>query len=164
MQVGAVFGMIFAIIVMGFVLFFGADQIANIMCIGNIGQTTKAVKNLETLVDDVQASGEGSSDTFKVSIAKNAKLCFIDPDDPRPHLTGNWMPDPELYPVIRERIQTGGYNVWIEYNCGNTDPGHIMDYVVTASPGQLGNFCVESGNTLLLTNIGIEVMVEKLPV
>lgn len=162
MQVGAVFGLIFALIVMGFVLFFGSSQIANVMCIGSIGQTTKAVKNLEALVDDIQASGEGSSDTYRVNTAGNANLCFIDPDDPRPSISGRWLPDPDLYPVTEKKIQTGHYNVWIEYNCGNMEPGYIMDYVVTPFPGQPGNFCIGAGETLLLTNIGAEVRVERL--
>jgi hypothetical protein len=157
MQVGAVFGIIFALIVMAFVLYLGSTQITNIMCLGNVGQTNKAVKDLENLVDDIQASGEGSSDTFRLSISTNAMVCFIDPDDPGRSVSGGWLPDPEIYPIIATKIQTGNYNVWIEYNCGDADPAYRMDYMVTES-----NFCADSGDTLLLTNIGVEVRVEKL--
>jgi hypothetical protein len=155
MQVGAVFGLIFALIVMAFVIYFGSTQLVNIMCLGNVGQTNNVVKNLENLVDDIQASGEGSSDTFRMSIPSNAKVCFLDPSDPSCSLAGDWWPDPEFYPIIETKIQTGGYNVWIEYNCGSSDDGYRMDYAVTDS-----NFCASSGDTLLLTNIGIEVRVE----
>ena len=66
MQVGAVFGLIFALIVMGFVLMLGTGQITEIFCLSSVGQTSKAVKNLETVVDQVYASSEGSSDTLRI--------------------------------------------------------------------------------------------------
>ena len=162
MQVGAVFGLIMAIIVMGFVLVFGTGLFEDMMCIGNVGQTNKAVKSLESVIDSVQALDEGSSDTFRVSIPTNAVVCFVDPDDPRPSIVGGWMPDPELYPVIKENIETGSYNMWIEYNCGSgTNPGYVVDRMVRPQPGQAGNFCVRAGDTLLLTNVGVHVRVEK---
>ena len=146
---------------MGFILLFGTGFFGDMMCIGNVGQTNKIVKNLEEIVDKVQALDEGSSTTFKMTLPSNGMVCFIDPTDPRPSITGNWLPDPELYPVIETRIKTGGYNVWIEYNCGNTNPGYIMKYIVTPEPGQRGNFCVASGDTLMLTNTGVEVRLER---
>jgi hypothetical protein len=161
MEVGAVFGIIFALIVMAFVILFGTGQITNIMCMGSVAQTSKEVKNLGAMVDDIQASGEGSSDTFPVRIASNAELCFIDTADPRPNIIGGWLPDPDTYPVIEKKIQTEGLNIWINYNCGGTEPGYVMDYIVTPEPGQAGNFCVHAGDTLLLTNLGTTVRVEK---
>lgn len=154
MQVGAVFGLIFALIVMAFVLYFGSAQIVNIMCLGNTGQTSKVVKDLGNLVGDIQSSGEGSRDTFRMGIPSNARVCFIDPSDPSPSLTGDWWPDPDLF--IEEEIKANGYNTWIEYNCGSSDNGYKTDYAVTDS-----NFCTGSGDTLLLTNIGVEVRLEK---
>ena len=78
------------------------------------------------------------------------------------------MPDPDLYPVLENRIQTGGYNVWIEYNCGSAEPGYVMDHIVTPQAGQQGNFCVQAGDTILATNVdtpdGVRVMLEKLAV
>jgi hypothetical protein len=153
MQVGAVFGIIFALIIMAFVLYFGADQIANIMCLGNTGQTTKTVHNLESLVDEIQAAGEGSSDTFRMNIPDNAKVCFINPSDPSPSIIGDWLPDPSIEEIIRFE----GFNAWIFYNCGKSDRGQKMDFIVTDR-----NFCAHSGDTLLLTNIGIQVKVEEL--
>jgi hypothetical protein len=166
MQVGAVFGLILALIVMAVVLFFGSGQIANIICIGNVGQTNNAIKNLESLVDDIQASAEGSSDTFRLSIPQNAEVCFIDPEDPSISVVNGWVPDDDMWPIIQEKILSQGYNVWIEYKCGNPESGYKMKYVVTPEPGQKGNFCAGSGETILLTNVdtneGVRVMVEKL--
>jgi hypothetical protein len=162
MDVGAAFGMIFAVIVLAFVLLLGTGQITNIMCTSSIAQTSKEVKNIEAMVDDIQASGSGSSDTIQLRIASNAEICFVDPSDPRPNIVGGWLPDPDLYPVIESKIQTERINVWIDYNCGSTEPGYNMDYIVTSMPGQTGNFCARAGDTLLLTNIGSQVRIEKL--
>lgn len=153
MQVGAVFGIIFAIIVMAFVLMFGSDQIINIICMGNLAQTNKAIKDLEYLADGIQSSGPGSSNTFEVGIPGSARLCFVDPEHPEPNFLGKWNPDPDLF--IVEEIQANGYNLWIEYGCGSSDKGYRMDYVTTDS-----NFCVGPGESLLLTNIGVEVSIE----
>ncbi len=165
MQVGAVFGIIFALIVMAFVLYFGSAQIMNIICLGNVGQTNKVIRDLENMVDDIQASGEGSSDTFRMGTPSSARLCFVDPDDPSRSITGGWLPDPDLF--IEEEIRTNGYNAWIEYNCGSSVNGYRMDYIVLKGPSDPDrnyNFCADSGDTLLLTNIGIEVRLEKLTV
>ena len=51
MQVGAIFGLIFAIIVMAFILIFGTDIFQDMMCVGSNGQVIKAVKDLESVVD-----------------------------------------------------------------------------------------------------------------
>ena len=40
--------------------------------------------------------------------------------------------------------------------CGDIDPAYRMDYIVTDS-----NFCAGSGESLLLTNIGVQVRIEK---
>lgn len=166
MQVGAVFGLILALIVMGFVLFVGSGQITNMICMGNIGQTNNAMNNLESIADDIQASGEGSSNTFKLRIPSGASICFIDPTDPSRNIANNWMPDPDIWPIIKSKIETHGYNVWIEYNCGTPESGYTMEYIVNHKSGQAGNFCADSGDTLLLTNVdrpeGVRVQLEKL--
>ncbi len=161
MQVGHAFGIIFAIIVMGFVILVGTGMFQDMMCVGNIGQTDRAVKQLEDRVDNVQALDSGSSTTFRMTMPSNAMVCFIDPEDPRPSITGNWLPDPDLYPVIEQSIRTGGYNVWIEHGCGESDPGYRMAHITLPGEGHQGNFCVRSGDTLMLTNVGTEVMIEK---
>jgi hypothetical protein len=160
MQVGAVFGIIFAIIVMALLLAFGSGQIINIICLGNLAQTNKAIRDLEFLVDGIQASGPESSDTFGVSIPGNARLCFVDPEHPEPNFLGRWNPDPDSF--IELDIKEKGYNLWIEYGCGSSDKGYRMDYVVVRGPSDTTNrnFCIGSGETLLLTNIGVEVRVE----
>lgn len=154
MQVGAMFGIIFALIVMAFVILFGTGQINNMLCTGSMGQTSKTIRNLEIVVGDIQASGEGSGDIIRLSLPENARVCFVNPDNPSPSILGDWMPDPNLF--IEEEIQSNSYNMWIEYGCGVAGEGYDMHYVYTNS-----NFCAIKGDRLLLTNTGIEVSVQK---
>lgn len=154
MQVGAIFGLIFAILVMAFMIFFGSGMLEDFICVGNVGQTNHVIQNLEGLIDDIQASGSNSRKQFIMNIPRNAKVCFVDPENPGRNILGGWNPDPNLY--IEEEIKAQGYNLWIEYNCGTNPPGHKLDYLVIDE-----NFCVGSKEIILLTNIGIEVRVEK---
>ncbi len=155
MQVGMVFGIIFALIVMAMVLTFGSGMIADMMCMGSLGQTNKAIEDMADAVSRVHSLDEGSSSPFDVSLPSSARVCFVDPEDPSPSITGGWMPDPGLF--IEEEIQANGYNIWLEYNCGESDRGFSMRYLETES-----NFCAERGDRLLLTNTGMTVSVRRL--
>jgi hypothetical protein len=155
MQVGAMFGLVFAIIVMIFVLAFGFGFIPDMMCVGNVGQINRVVTNIESLVDTIQSLDEGSSDEFRVNIPEDNKICFIDPEDPGPNIAEDWYPPPDLF--IEEEIKSSGYNTWIDYSCGDSDSGYKIRYLVTNS-----NFCVSRGDRLLLTNIGVEVRAERI--
>jgi len=159
MEVGMVFGLVFAVIVMGAIFLFGTGTFEKMICAGDVAQTTKALKDLETVVDKVQVLDEGSRQTFRMRLPVNSKICFVDPDDPEPNLIGDWYPKSDA--LIEEEIQSSRYNVWIDYSCGEGDRGYRMKYLITAEPGKPGNFCAESGDTVLLINRGIEVSVEK---
>lgn len=155
MQVSAIFGIIFALIVMGFVMIFGTGIFQDMMCVGNNGQVTKAYKDLEAVVDQVQALDDGSTKSFRMGIPTGSRICFVDPADPSHNITGDWFPDPNL--LIEEEIMDNGYNTWIEYGCGPSTDGFRMQYLVTDK-----NFCTISGDRVLLTNIGVQVRVEKI--
>ena len=81
MQVGAVFGLIFALIVMGLILFFGSEQLMNIICIGNIGQTNKVVKNLEYKIDDIQACSHIWSIAFVSVVTQVNQYLIAEPEE-----------------------------------------------------------------------------------
>lgn len=156
MNVGMAFGIITAIIVMSFVIVFGTDMIANMFCTGGVAQVNKAVMNLEEVVNDIYSAGLGSSDTYLMSIPGNAKVCFINTDDPRPNLALGWKPDPNDYPVIEQSIRLQGFNMWIYYGCGpEHEPGHKVSYMVVDS-----SFCANSGDSIYLENKGMTVGVE----
>jgi hypothetical protein len=156
MNVGMVFGIILAIIVMSFVIVFGLDQIGNMFCAGSVAQVNKAIMNLEDVVGDIYSAGLGSSDTYLMSIPETAKVCFVNTDDPRPNLALGWKPDPNDYPVIEQTIQMNGYNTWIYYGCGpEHEPGYRIDYMVVDQ-----SFCTITGEYVYLENRGMTVGVE----
>ena len=70
------------------------------------------------------------------------------------------MPDPDLY--LEDEIHSSGYNMWIEYKCGSSDKGYIMKHIKTPTSGQSGNFCAVNKDILVLTNIGVQVSIDKL--
>jgi len=155
LNVGMVFGIITAILVMIFVIIFASDQISNMFCAGSVAQTNKAVMNLEEIVDDIYYAGLDSSDLYTMRLPDNAKVCFINTDDPRPNIALGWSPEINQYPIIEQIIQLQDYNTWIEYNCGpDSDPGYKISYMVVPN-----SFCTTSGDRVYLKNKGMTVEV-----
>ena len=143
MDTGLVFGIIFAIIIIGLLLVFGMEQIVNIFCITNTAQTNKAVKDMENAVDNVFNLGQGSAMPFQVSIPRNARICFVDPDNPI--RMNNWNPstDPDMYRIIMYRINASRSNMWITYGCGTNRNEYRVSHLRVSE-----NFCVGLGTEI----------------
>ena len=154
MNTGMVFGIIFAILVIGMLFVFGIDQIANIFCVSNVAQTNKAVSDLENAVENVFNLAEGSAMPFKVSIPRNAEICFVNYSNPVPMNT--WNPDPDMYNIISNRITANRFNIWIKYGCGTSDTGSKISYLRVSE-----NFCAGLGTDLYLENKGYHVAIER---
>ena len=152
MDTGLVFGIIFAIIVIGLLLVFGMGQIADIFCVTNTAQVQKAVKDLEQATEDVYNLGQGSSMPFKISLPRNARLCFVDYENPEPQ---KWHPEPDLYDIVKSQINASRANLWIIYGCGSHKHTYRISYLRTAE-----NFCADSGDNIYLENMGRYVAVE----
>lgn len=146
-----VFIIIFAIIVMGFVLVYGANVITDMFCIGNVASTDKAIKNLETMVQEVYHFSEGSSQLIKLNLPSNVKVCFIDSENPGANRAKGWDPDP----AFEDLIKLKKYNVWIYYNCGSSKGnGFQINYLSTSE-----NFCTAGSRNLYLENKGTSVSI-----
>jgi hypothetical protein len=154
MQVGAIFGIIFAIIVMVFLLGGGVSMLQDMFCLGSIAQVNSAVQEFERMAKHIRDSGLDSRNVYRLSLPGGARICFIDPEDPGPNFLGEWNPDPSLH--IEDEIMAKGYTLWIEYNCGSASmDGKASPYIY-----EEGNFCAESGDRVMLTNKGVDVLVE----
>lgn len=156
MNVGMVFAMIFAIIVIAFVLAFGTGVITNMFCIGNVATIDNSVKNLETAVENVYLLAEGSTDIYNLKIPKGSKVCFIDPEHPEINPAGGWLPDIETRNMTINRIRSGSYNMWINYNCGTQNPYYKIEHLSVTS-----NFCLDGTSNLYLENQGLLVGISK---
>ena len=154
MNTGMVFGMIFAAIVIGLLLIFGAEQIINIFCLSSNAQVNKAVKDLENEVENVFVLAEGSAMPFTVAVPRNAMICFINHSNPA--AMNNWRPEPDKFNIISNKIRQYRYNLWIYYGCGTNDDGYKIRYLQVSE-----NFCVGAGTELYLENKGYHVTAEK---
>ncbi len=152
MNAGMVFGLIFTIIVIALVLIFGLGQMGNMFCMSSDAQAGKAMADLETVASEVYNLAEGSSRSFRVILPGDAKLCFVDPENPGTQLYTaadswkNWVPDPVYEGIIREK----GYNLWYEI-CSGKGGKAIGSLRVPKS------FCVTGGKTVYLENKGLWV-------
>lgn len=153
MNVGMVFAIVFAIIVMGLILAFGTDQIRSIFCLSSDAQTGKAIQDLKTNVETVYTQAMGSTYTFTLKLPGDAKFCFINASDPKRNIAGDWNPDPVYQTMIREE----GYSLWYYTYCwGNNVYGDKIPHLF---PDE--NFCATSGAKLYLHNKGLYVEIGK---
>ncbi len=154
MSVGMVFALIFAIVVISFVIFFGFNVIMNIFCTGENAQIQKTVKEIKNLVENqVYPKSKGFSEVYTLNIPENTKICFVNSSDPRPNLAGDWIPDP----VYENLIKENDYTLWITF-CGG-ESGYHVNYL-RILPEE--NFCAGPGSELYFENIGKWVSVEKI--
>jgi len=153
MNAGMVFVIIFAIVVMGLVLVFGANQIINIFCFANDAQTSKTIKDLKTEVDNLYILSEGSSKLFDLLIPSDAEFCFVNPSSPEANPMKGWKPDP----VVLSFITENDYNLWYTHCSGKN--GYNIAHLMPPE-----NFCVKSGTTLYMENKGMYVEITELAV
>ena len=154
-QIGMVFAIIFTVILIGFILAVGMNQIRDFFCIGSNAQTNKAVKDLESLIGEVFLLAKGSSKTYLLNMPSDAKLCFINETNPGPHPytdpTKTWNPDKLVLDniLLDPNSNYFGSNLWI-YRCGTPlGEGYKIKYL---SPSK--SFCSIRGHKLFLENKG----------
>jgi len=158
MNVGLVFGIIFTIILIGFLFSVGIDQIISIFGVTGQAQIQGTVKNIERLVEELYHLSEGSSNTYTISIPAGSKICFLKPDDPTPNPARGWNPEPFIYThlIADNQSQYFGSNLWIYFNPKRQE-GYKIPYLEP-----IYNFCVTSGQELYFENRGVFVSVESI--
>lgn len=149
------FAIIFAIIIVGIIVAVGFTQIQQFFCFGSVAQTDKAVKDIESLADEVFVLSEGSSKTYLLALPSDSKLCFINRTHPdvTPYLDPGktWNPDPLVISQMLRNPSSPSYQapLWI-YRCGDSfGQGYKMRYL---SPSR--SFCSRHGDQLVLENKG----------
>src|SRR3989338_5443786 len=151
MDIGLVFGIIFAAIVVGFALVFGGPQIMAFFGLSGTAQLEQAVDRLSQQVDAAYNLGRGSILEFEASIPDSSKLCIIDPANPGRNIARGWDPDYAVsYYLGEPGNQYYGSNVW--YFQGNEFNSKKLTRLVTEE-----NFCVSGRATILLENLGSRV-------
>jgi hypothetical protein len=154
MDVGLLFGMIFAIIVMGFVVFFGYRYVTDMACIQGDSTTAQQIINLEKSVQDTFSLSMGSSKDFQLMVgACSGKICFLNPASTDSNPESGW----ETNNIFDELIQSNNYNIFVLDSSGNYKDGRSIKNMKPAE-----NFCISSAKNLLLTNKGRYVSISIL--
>lgn len=157
MNVGMVFAIIFAMIMIAMILVFGIGQIGNVFCLSSDAQVAGSIRDLEAMVEEVYVMSEGSSRVFDVRLPGGSQLCFVDPQDPGTNqfagqeAVHNWIADPAYEAIIEDY----GYNLWYTQCSGKS--GYQFEHLQVSGRG---SFCVDGGDSLYLANRGRYVEVD----
>jgi len=154
MDVGILFGIILAIIVMGFVIFFGYRYVSDMTCIQGDSTTAQQIINLEKSVQDTFSLSMGSSKDFTLMVgACSGKVCFVDTANTESNPAGGW----ETNNVFDDLVTSEKLNILILDSKGNYKEGREIKNMKPAE-----NFCISSAKKLLLTNKGRYVSISIL--
>ena len=150
MNVGMLFGIIFAIVVIGFVLFLGSDQIASFLGVSQEAAFLQQMNDFGDEVSNVYSLAMGSIKSYSFKVPSSIeKMCFVNPDDPSASPEGNWEPDD---PLIRS-VRNNGYNI-VAFVKGKGFQGDTIENMIPEE-----NFCISSATKILIENEGRYVSV-----
>jgi len=149
MNVGLVFGMIFTVIIIGFVIAYGTGMIGDIFCLTGSAETHKALIDIESMAEEVYNYGFGSSRVYSLALPSGSKICFVDTDDPStqvyPIRAYNWVPT-EAQEIIISNLSR---NIWYK-DCNGAD----YTTIERLQPADLKSFCAPGGTELYFENAG----------
>lgn len=146
MDVGLVFGIIFAAIVIGLLVFFGFKYINEMISISCESQTQQQIENLKNVIKSTLALSRDAVQEFKIIIQSNCapKICFVNPDDSGAYAEGGWVPNDFLTTMV----SSYKYNVVIIKANGAIDGYKIEKFK------PLVNFCITSTRDVMFRNSG----------
>ena len=153
MNIGMVFGIIFAIIVVGFVFAFAVPLMMDTGCNQEQLQLASALNDLDSKISAFYLHSEGSMTDHTLNIPGNVKICFINPDYPD-NPSENLVFDPAVKTIISDSGKR--FNVWYTYCDGEN--GEKIDYLFI-EPGQ--GFCIQGTDKIWLENKGNLVKVSR---
>ena len=156
MDAGQVFGLIFTLILVAFLLVFGFNQIRDFFCLGSDAQVFKQVKDLEVVVEDLYTKTEGSSVPVDMRIPSDGSICFLNIDDYSRNFAYGWDPSPYIISEILNNPRHQDYqsNLWVK-KCGGEEAYKIANLKSSV------NFCTAKGDEIFLENKGFYVEVSR---
>jgi type II secretory pathway pseudopilin PulG len=149
MDVGFIFGLLAAIIIIGLLLAFGVQYIGDMNRLQCDSQTGQIVIDIREAIEKVRTFSQGSVVELKLLVPGcKDRICFVDPSNPEVENKGDkWVPDEFLISFV----QSGGYNVLIINPDGTVDGESISNLAPYV------NFCIESSKSLNIKNLGRRV-------
>jgi len=150
MDMALVFGVIFSVIVIGFVIAFAVPLIMNSGCNQQQLQMSSVLNELKNKVSDVYLLSKDSTIQYTLNIPGSSKICFLDATaDNNP--TEGWNVDD----TRRQMIKDSQYNVWYT-DCS----GEYGKSIAHLSHETGKSFCMQTGK-IWLENIGSSVEVSR---
>ncbi len=147
MNVGMLFGIIFSMIIIGFVLYFGYTYIGEYMDIQGDAGLMQQILRLDNAADEVYNMAFESSKRFSLSFSGGGKVCFVDPSNPSSNPDDGW----ETNEVLTRMVSGNNHNVVVLLPDGRYDYGKEIEHL---APLRSSNFCVEGDSEFLLRNEG----------
>lgn len=146
MDVGLVFGIIFAAIVIILLVFFGFKYINEVMVLSCESQAGQQVKNLESVVKSTFALSKGGSQELRIIVPNCIeRFCFADPDHPEiENVGGGWNPNE----FVTNLVSRYRYNVILMKSNNAVDGYRIENFKPYV------NFCLESSRNVIVRNQG----------
>jgi hypothetical protein len=151
MNVGMIFALLAALLLIGFLLAFGLGAIGGLFSVNEQGQVQKAVKDLEAVVGELYYRTPGNSQVVDLMLPGSASVCFVNSSESRVYSERwkSWTPSQD----IRAVLEVEGYNVWYYWSGGNG--GYRMAHLEAPD-----SFCAVSGTRVYLESRGLTVSVE----
>lgn len=147
MEVGLIFGIIFAAIIMGLLIFFGFKYISDMISISCESQVQQQTENLKNAAKSTFSLSKDSAQEFKIIIQSNcvSRMCFVDPEHPEvQNMEWGWVPNE----FLNKMVSSYKYDVIITRPDGAVD-GYQIDNLKPSV-----NFCLTSTRDVTLRNVG----------
>jgi len=153
MNVNMVFALLFAIIIIMVVLFFGTTQFGNLININSETTFYNDMNKFDGVVAKVASMSLDSEQKFDFKLSGNTeKVCFVNRNRPDSNPEGGW----KLTNILEHIITDGDYNLLIFEKGKDVPTGRRVDYLIPES-----NFCIKARKTLWLVNKGRYVSIEE---
>jgi len=137
MNVGMIFGIIFALILIGFLMVYGIKTITQLFGFAGEASFEKNVRDFQTAVNDVYQLSMGSTQKFHFRITSDIeRICFINRAD-----KSIWGDDPIMSELVSE-----GNNLIVS---GKKIKAYKINHMLPST-----NFCIEEAGDVLLVNKG----------
>ena len=151
MNIDVVFGIIFAIIIIAFVLVLGTRQITSFFCLGGDAQAAGAVHDLTAEVNNLYPLAQGSAKAVDVRIPADAALCVVNLANPAPDVSRGWDPPESVQLILSTPAHEESRNpVWSK-SCGSWNSAAVPHLVAPHS------FCISGASQIQLVNAGDRV-------
>lgn len=151
MNIGMVFALLGAIILIAFLLAFGLGAISGIFNVNEQAQVQKAILELEDLVEELYYRAPGNSDIRELGMPQGTSICFVNSSVRKvwPESWKTWNPSQDIKDVLDVRH----YNIWYFWSTGNE--GYEIEHLVVPE-----SFCTIPGTEIYLENRGTYVTAE----